>query len=179
MNEKQFQFLYIKHPLLGSLYNKAYNLFGLPYRVLICKKYIDAYRKTAAKFSVGDVVILKDIPAKGKVKIMLAPAVQETLGVPEHKQDEGNSVEMELPTSQKGTLVHSFFEDRDPWVIESFTDLNFKNWMHGKVVRGYSNSIPGSAVIRPLDESKILWPEKTYLGLNKICIPLSLFEKVE
>jgi hypothetical protein len=170
--------LILKYPTVMLAIHRLFDPLYIPIRLMNWGKYRDLYTNSIDSFRVGDAVRLKERKDEERCRVMLAPAVQEIMGVPTSRQSSNEAVEMVVPEHVPDILTNSFFNLRETWIVVSVDDIKFEDWMYGKIVCGYGNETPGGLVIKPLDETKIAWPETTRYGKNMFWTPRELLEKV-
>ena len=149
----------------------------LPLRLKYKKEYIRRYKEIESKFAVGATVRVRKI--ESSYTITLSPAVQEiVLDHEQGKPDEAGMREWKSRTPSVGTISDSLFEKHEPWVIEILEIESLSDWLHMKIVRGMSNGYPGGAILCPLIDTQVSWPEVTKHGRNRVWLPLQLLELV-
>lgn len=169
-----------KYPLLGQVWFDIKRFSTIPIRVLRIPEYLRRYDDAQYCYRVGDVVRVRaSKEEKGIIKkIIVPPHLQQHFPV-SGPADEYGYREARDTSFTRGTIGHSLFIARDPWVIVS-TDLHWSqwSWVWSKVVKKLANRIPGNAILKPLLEERILWPESTPFGRNRIVGQLDLLERV-
>lgn len=162
MSNRYVQFR-LNHPILGMFIRGALNAFGFPSRLLQLPVYLKRYRQATNLLVPGDVVRIKK-PRENNARIFISPLAQQQMGL--------------YGTPQTGTITESFFERRDPWIVDSIARYPLRRWLEDKLIDGAVNEWPGGVILRPLVESTIRWPETTSFGENKIWASYGLLEKV-
>lgn len=160
-------FLAARYPGVLVFYIRVKAVLGIPYRLFKRKEYISVYEAAMKQFEVGDIVRVKRREGEAPV-IKLSPSVQQAFDLPASSRDVKNFVEWKQREPIKGTVIYSFFEEREPWVIESFQGPDLSGWLYQKIVQGFSNRTPGGVILRPLTEQMIVWQAKSPLGTNRM-----------
>lgn len=154
------------------------NFFTFPFRffayVLAYQTYREDYERLTKEFIVGDVV-RRPREKNIRSRIRMAPSVQGLIGGRMGKADENGYREAVQEEYAKGSLLWSFFEQHDPWVIEKVFVDSYAKW-RDSFLSGFPHH-PLTFHIRPYFPESIVWHENVGYGRDTFFTGPQLIER--
>lgn len=146
---------------------KFFEPLAILFRLFKIPQYRREYNELQLKFPIGArVVFTGEWPPKSK--LIASPKVQASGIFLTKKPDEHGNAEVEPEGYQPGTPLHSFFVQRDIWVVTGYMD-NQSSFVSTKVASG--SSVRSCVYIKPHESVHIPWPKDCGDGMNVIIIP--------